>query len=104
MAKWNTIANPLNSTVSTFGGKWGNDLSRYLNGVDIGVIDADKEPRIATNTRYEFGKLKLYDVDATHTIEIQPDNIVSGSNRILKVRALTAVSDYITTDSQPAVL
>lgn len=104
MAKWTTIANPLNSTVSTFGGRWGNDLSRYLNGIDMGLIDADKEPRIATNTRYEFGKLKLYDADATHTVEIQPDNIVSGSNRVLRVRALTGTSDYITMDNQAATL
>lgn len=105
MAKWATITNPLNSTASMFGGKWGNDISRYLNGIDMGAVDSDKEPVITTNTRYGFGKLKLYDVDATHTVEFQADNIVSGSNRVLKIRALTvATSDYIVTDSQPATL
>jgi hypothetical protein len=106
MAKWNVINNPFSSTSDSFGGKWGNDISRYLNGIDMGSIDIDKEPVIRTNTRYGFGKLKLYDIDESHTIEFQVDNIVSGANRIYKLRSLTTAgtSDYLVTEVEGATL
>ena len=104
MAKWSVINNPLNSTAQTFGGRWGNDISRYLNGIDMGAIDPDKEPIIRTTTRFGQGKLKFYDNDSTHTFEIQSDNIVTGSNRIFKFRIGPLTSDYILTDEGSATI
>ncbi len=105
MTKWATINNPFNSTPDSFGGKWGNDISRYLNGVDIGSIDVDKEPVIRTNTRFGFSRFKFYDVDESHTAEFQIDNITTGANRIFRLRSLTTgTSDYIVTENEGAVL
>lgn len=105
MAKWATINNSFNSTADTFGGKWGNDLSRYLNGIDVGAIDADKEPIVRTTTRYGPSKLKIYDTDETHTFEFQSDNIVSGANRIFRLRALSLdTTDYVVTELEGATI
>lgn len=105
MAKWATINNSFNSTADTFGGKWGNDISRYLNGIDVGAIDNEKEPVIRTNTRFGFGRLKFYDSDESHTAEFQMDNVVSGANRIFRLRSLTSgTTDYLVTEAEGAVL
>jgi hypothetical protein len=105
MAKWATINNSFNSTADTFGGKWGNDISRYLNGIDVGSIDNEKEPIIRTNTRFGPGRLKIYDIDETHTFEFQSDNILSGVNRIFRLKALSiSTSDYLVTELEGATL
>ena len=105
MTKWVTINNPFNSTPDTFGGRWGNDISRYLNGIDLGTIDVDKEPVVRTNTRFGSGRLKFYDSDESHTAEFQIDNIISGANRIFRLRSLTSgTTDYIVTETEGATL
>jgi|SRR5580765_100307 len=100
---WDIVSNPLDSTGDLFGGKWGNYISRLLNGEDLSLVDASKEPVIGTTTRFKKGKLQIFDADSSNTVSFDPDNMVG--NKKIKIRGMTSGSeDYMTTDIEGATL
>ena len=90
LATWDKITGALGSTTSSFGGEWGNLISDFLNGVDIGLVDPNKRPRPNTLTRFKNGKLGIFDSDETHYITFSVDDIDTGSSRNIIIRRMTS--------------
>lgn len=100
---WDKISGGLGSTSNEFGGSWGNLISDYFNGVNIGLLDASKIPIIGTFTRYKFEKLGIFDVDQSHSIIFSADDIDTGSNRKIKFRRMITPfeEDYAVLEALP---
>lgn len=87
-ATWDKITGALASTTTSFGGGWGNLISDYLNGIDIGLVDPTKLPKIGTLTRFKAGKLGLYDTDESHEIVFYAEDIDTGPKREIRIRRM----------------
>lgn len=85
---WDQILGGDSSTTSEFGGNWGNLISQYHNGVDIGLTDPTKKPILGTLTRYKFEKLGIFDADQSHYIVFSADDIDTGPVRKIKLRRM----------------
>lgn len=103
---WDKITGPLGSTTTEFGGSWGNLISDYFNGENIGLIDASKLPIIGTLTRYKSDKLALFDVDSSHYISFYADDIDTGANRKIKFRRMNSpfTEDYAVLEGLPQAI
>lgn len=102
---WDIVTNDIESTTEKFGGRWGNLLSKLLNGEDIGGEYPLKRPIIRTLWRFGVGKFKIFDTEESHTLGIEVDNIDEGDGKILKVKAFTTGDvDYALTELEPQTM
>ena len=103
---WDQILGADSSTTSEFGGNWGNLISQYHNGVDIGLTDPTKKPILGTLTRYKFEKLGIFDADQSHYIVFSADDIDTGPVRKIKLRRMNNPfeEDYAVLEGMPQTL
>jgi hypothetical protein len=104
---WPKISGALGTTTKEFGAlDWANLISDYLNGVNIGLLDASKLPVIGSITKYQYEKLAIYDSDASHYIVFSPDDIDTGANRKIKIRRMNTpfLEDHMVLEGQPTEL
>ena len=93
LATWDKITGALGSTSTTFGGEWGNLISDFMNGVDIGLSDPNKRPRPNTLTRFKNGKLGLFDGDESHYITFSANDIDTGGVRNIIIRRMVTPNE-----------
>src|ERR1043165_1777920 len=100
---WDKILGPIGSTTTSFGGNWGNLISDYFNGVNIGLADPTKSPIINTLTRFKYEKLALYDLDGSHYITVSVDDIDTTDGRKIKIRRMNSpnLEDYLVLENMP---
>lgn len=103
LGTWDKIIGSLGSTTTEFGGDWGNLISDLFNGIDIGLSDPTKKPIINTEFGFKPGKLKLFDFDASHHINISADDIDTGDNRNIRIRRMNApfIEDFLVLEGMP---
>ena len=106
LATWDKISGALNSTDTAFGGGWGNLISDFFNGVNIGLTNPTKLPRPNTLTRFKFEKLGLFDGDESHSIIFSVDDIDTGSTRKIKFRRMNTPfeEDYAVLEGLPQAI
>ena len=93
LATWDKITGALGSTTTTFGGEWGNLISDFMNGVDIGLSDPNKRPRPNTLTRFKHEKLGMFDGDESHYIVFSPNDIDTGGVRKIIIRRMNSPNE-----------
>ena len=100
---WPKIINPLTTTTAEFGGEWGNLISDYMNGINIGLLDPTKKPKIGTPTTWKFETLGLLDNDESHKVTFSVDDIDTGVDRKIRIRRLTTgfETDYMMFEGLP---
>lgn len=100
---WPKIINPLTTTTAEFGGEWGNLVSDYMNGINIGLLDPTKKPKIGTPTTWKFETLGLLDNDESHKVSFSVDDIDSGVDRLIKIRRMNSpnTTDYMMMENLP---
>lgn len=103
LGTWDKIIGSLGSTTTEFGGDWGNLISDLFNGIDIGLSDPTKKPIINTEFGFKPGKLKLFDFDASHHINISADDIDTGDNRNIRIRRMNEpfIEDFLVLEGMP---
>ena len=93
LATWDKISGALGSTTTTFGGEWGNLISDFMNGVDIGLSDPNKRPRPNTLTRFKLEKLGLFDGDESHYVTFSVADIDTGGVRKIIIRRMNSPNE-----------
>lgn len=103
---WPKIINPLTTTTTEFGGEWGNLISDYMNGINIGLLDPTKKPKIGTPTTWKFETLGLLDNDESHKVTFSVDDIDTGVDRLIKIRRMNSpnTTDYMVMENMPQIM
>lgn len=105
-ASWDKITGALGSTNTTFGGNWGNLISDFMNGIDVGLSDPTKRPRPNTLTRWKHEKFGLFDGDESHHVLFSVNDIDTGSDRKIVIRRMNSPNetDYMVMENMTQTL
>ncbi len=104
MVSWSSkqILDPIATTTEIFGGDVMNWILQYHNEVDLATGDPLGIAKIATETRYYSGKLRLYDSNRSNTISfISPDFI---EDKEITIPSTMAATDEILTRTAAQVM